>query len=228
MSINTTKICVIIPAYNESKTIFEIVQKIKIIPADIIVIDDGSFDNTAKLASKAGAYVIHHEKNIGKGKALIDGFEFAIKKGYEIFITLDGDGQHNPDDILSFIEAYKSTGAELIIGNRLISHKKMPFIRYITNILMSKFISFIIKQKIPDTQCGYRLLTNNIASKLNLSSCRYEIESEMIIKAARSNVKILSIPIRCIYKGETSNINSIIDTLRFFRFIIKALFTKSR
>jgi hypothetical protein len=133
---------------------------------------------------------------------------------------MDGDGQHSPDDLLAFIQKAKNSQSALIVGNRMGATKEMPALRVITNFLMSKFISLIVKQHIPDTQCGFRLVKKELLMKMDLSASKYEIESEVLIKAAHLGFKIESIPIKTIYSGGKSQINPLVDTLRFLRFMI--------
>lgn len=185
-----------------------------------LVVDDGSTDQTAERASRAGAVVIRYSSNRGKGASLRSGFDWALKEGYDAVITMDGDGQHDPKDIPRFIERAKSSHAGLIIGNRMENVENMPLIRRLTNRVMSSIISRICSQRMPDSQCGYRLIKQKVLERLSLATSRFEIESEILIKANRANFKIDSIPIRTIYKGEKSRINPLPDTIRFIRLII--------
>ncbi len=217
-------ICVIIPTYNESKAIGELVKKIKHLGLDIVVVDDGSKDNTSEIARSGGAHVITHLKNKGKGACLKVGFKYAIEKGYEAVVVMDGDGQHDPEDIQRFINAAQSTGADLIVGNRMEDQSTMPFLRRVTNRWMSGFLSEICGHDIPDTQCGFRLIKNKLLRNIDLISSKYETESEILIRAGRQKFKIDSIPVKTIYKGEVSTINPIKDTLRFVRLMLTLKF----
>lgn len=223
---NRMRVCIVIPTYNESMTISEIVAKIKKGGLDILVVDDGSQDETAKLARQNGASVIVFKQNRGKGASLKAGFKHALKKGYESIVVMDGDGQHDPEDIRRFIQTAKSTDADLIIGNRMNDTKTMPFVRWITNKWMSSFISRICGQKIPDTQCGFRFIKASLLEKVRLVSSKYETESELLIRAGRERFKILSIPIKSIYNNEVSAIHPIKDAFRFLRLMINIMFEK--
>jgi hypothetical protein len=140
---------------------------------------------------------------------------------------MDGDGQHLPEDIPGFINlASKKEELGLIIGNRMSNRRNMPIIRVLTNKFMSFLLSAVIKQKIYDSQCGFRLIKRKVLEKLSLKTHKFEIESEMIIEAARIGAKIESIPIQTVYLKERSHINPFIDTIRFFSFIFKKLFHK--
>jgi len=213
--------CVIIPTYNESKAIAELIKQIKDLNLEVIIIDDGSNDQTVKIAQASGSKVLLNETNIGKGAALIKGYNFAIAQGFDAIISMDGDGQHSSGDIKTFIQKAQNPGVCVIIGNRMMMTKKMPLLRIITNNFMSWLLSLIIKQKIPDTQCGFRLVKKEALLAMNLSTTKYETESEILIKAGRLGYKIESVPVKTIYCGQKSKINPFIDTLRFLRLLTR-------
>lgn len=215
------KICVIIPTYNEGNAIAELVREIRQRELDILVIDDGSCDNTYRIAKDNGAVVLRNLNNEGKGASLIKGFNYALNRDFDAVITMDGDGQHLPGEIPLFISKAAHSDSRIIIGNRMRKKRNMPFVRVLTNKFMSALISFLAKQNIPDTQCGFRLIKRIVLQKIKLQTFKYETESEIIIKASRLGFKIESIPIKTIYKGQKSQINPIIDTLRFIRFIAR-------
>lgn len=219
------KICVIIPTYNEARAIASLVKKIKQQELEVMVIDDGSYDNTFRIAEDSGATVLHNSNNEGKGASLIKGFSYALDKDFDAVITMDGDGQHLPEEIPYFVRLAQYSDSGIVIGNRILRRKDMPLIRILTNKLMSWFISSLAKQKIPDTQCGFRLIKKEVLKKIDLRTRKYETESEIIIKAARLGFKIESVPIKTIYQGEKSQINPVIDTLRFINFIFRELWT---
>lgn len=213
------KACVIIPTYNESRTIGGIVADIKKRGLDVLVIDDGSTDDTGRIAQMHGARLITHIKNRGKGASLKRGFRHALREDYDAVVVIDGDGQHNPEDVSRFIKAADDTGAELIVGNRMNDTAHMPLLRRLTNSCMSRLISRFSGQHIPDSQCGFRLIKRNVLENIRLISFNFEIESEILLAAAKKRFKILSIPIKTIYQGEASKINPAIDTFRFIRML---------
>jgi len=219
------KTCVIIPTYNEAKEIARLVKEIRRQNLDVIVVDDGSSDNTYQIAKDSGAVALRNQNNEGKGASLIKGFNYALTYDYDAVITMDGDGQHLPEDIPFFLRLAEYSNSGIFIGNRMQRTKTMPRVRIITNRFMSWLISCIAKQKIPDTQCGFRLIKKDVLIKMNLVTRKYETESEILIKGARLGFKIESVPIRAVYMNEKSQINPFIDTLRFFSFIIKDLWT---
>lgn len=212
--------CVIIPTYNESRAIADLINQIAKLGLEVIIIDDGSTDDTLKIATACGAKILANQRNMGKGASLIKGYNFALAHGFDAVISMDGDGQHSPDDLLVFIQKARTSQSALIVGNRMGLTKGMPVLRVITNFLMSKFISLIVKQHIPDTQCGFRLIKKELLARIDLSTSKYETESEVLIKAAHLGFKIESIPVETIYAGGKSKINPFVDTLRFLRFMV--------
>jgi len=221
------KPCIIIPAFNESGAISRLIRKIRDLNLNFIVVDDGSTDDTAEIAEKSGALVLRSQVNQGKGAALIRGFEYCLKNKFDSAITMDGDGQHLPEDIADFIRlAAEQKDLGMIIGNRMVNRRNMPFIRVMTNKFMSWLLSCLTRQKISDSQCGFRLIKREVLEKLSLKTNKFEIESEMIIEAAQNGFKIGSIPIQTVYQKERSHINPVVDTIRFFRLIFKKISPK--
>ena len=218
-----TKICVIIPAYNESKAIGGVIKAAKRYIDDVLVIDDGSRDNTPSIAKESGAFVLSFPKNKGKGEALKDGFRYAVVNNYDAVITMDADGQHLPSDLPKFINAARPTCVGIVAGNRMTDPHRMPLVRIATNFLMSSIISFFCRQRVPDTQCGFRLIKCDLLKKSRLISSKYEIESELLIKACRLGFKIESVPIKSVYTGQVSLINPVVDTWRFLVMLFRMM-----
>ncbi|MFA5005282.1 MAG: glycosyltransferase family 2 protein [Candidatus Omnitrophota bacterium] len=215
--------CVIIPALNESRKIGELIKQARSFIADIFVIDDGSTDQTARVARENGAQVLRNERNLGKGACLVKGYAYALEKGFDAVISMDGDGQHSPEDLPAFLKAAEGSGNALIIGNRMFDPGKMPFVRILTNRAMSWLLSLVTKQNIPDTQCGFRLVKKALLEKVNLVTSKFEMESEILIKASRRGFKIISVRIKTIYGNQKSQINPFVDTFRFLRFLAREL-----
>jgi glycosyltransferase involved in cell wall biosynthesis len=142
-------------------------------------------------------------------------------RGYDAIITLDGDGQHDPDEIPVFIEAYERTGIPVLIGNRMADVQDMPLIRRWTNRFMSWMLSRSMGQYIPDTQCGYRLYRCDLIPYLSAESSRFAAESEILLHLAERGVRMDSVRIKTIYADGQSKINPITDTVRFFTMIIQ-------
>ncbi len=219
--IKIVKTCVLIPTYNEARAIGPLVRQIREKNLDVIVIDDGSCDNTAEIAQAQGAFTLRFNKNRGKGASLKYGLQHILARDYEAVIIMDGDGQHSPEDIDKFMRAAETSDADMIVGNRMPSSKQMPPIRWLTNKFTSFLVSLVCKQQIPDSQCGFRLIKRALLQKLKPVSENYEIESEILIQACQKGFKVNFIPIRTIYAREVSQINPLIDTIRFFKFILK-------
>lgn len=220
-------ICVLIPAYNEAKSIGKIVEEVKKKNLDVIVVDDGSLDQTTHVAKNAGAIVLTNTKNQGKGYSLQRGFDYIIGQLYEALIMMDGDGQHAVEDLDLFLKAYEQKKCDVICGNRMMNHQGMPWVRLWTNKIMSSLISLVCRQKIYDTQCGYRLIKVEVLKNIQLSSNAFEIDSEVLIKASKKKYRIMSVPVKTIYAGELSKINPFFDTARFIIYIIREMFVSS-
>jgi glycosyltransferase involved in cell wall biosynthesis len=219
--------CILLPAYNEAATIEKILKDIKVKGIDAIVVDDGSKDGTGDIAEHCGAKVIRHYANLGKGASIKEGFNFFLEKtDHDAIIIMDADGQHLVDDCDNFIQKASDKQEMIIVGNRMGYTKNMPLLRLATNKFMSFLLSLLCKQDIPDTQCGFRLLTRGVVKKLSIKSSNFDTESEMLIDASRKGVKISSVPIKTIYGDETSQIHPMKDTIRFFVLILKSIFTK--
>jgi len=219
------KTCVIIPTYNEARAIGKLIREIRQQGLEVVVVDDGSWDNTVRIARDSGATVLKNSRNQGKGASLIKGFKYALSEDFAAVITMDGDGQHLPQDIPSFLERNRNSQAGIIIGNRMLKTKGMPWLRVLTNRFMSWLISLLAKQEVPDSQCGFRLIKRKLLERLNLVTTKYETESEMLIRASQLGFVIESIPISTFYGQEKSQINGFLDTVRFIRFIFQEIWT---
>jgi glycosyltransferase involved in cell wall biosynthesis len=218
---------VLIPAYNEEKNIERVTKAVRALGFPVLVVDDGSKDSTSVVASRAGAQVLTLNPNGGKGAALRKGLDKFLSERYPAVILMDADGQHDATETPSFIEALNN-GADLVVGSRMECTTGMPWERVATNRLLSWLISLVAGWNIPDTQCGYRAMTRDTAQKIKLITNRYEIESEMLLEAAKHKKKIVSIPIRCVYEGGKSQIHPWKDTYRFARFIVHYLIFRTR
>ena len=216
------KYCAVIPAFDAAKTIGEVVRRIKEQGMSVVVVDDGSRDATAALASGQGALVISHLRNQGKGAALRTGFEYALRSHYDGVVTLDGDGQHDPADALQLIHAGERQHAGIVVGNRLTNGAIMPPLRRLTNQVMSGIVSAVAGQSIPDSQCGFRFIRREVLEQVPLRAKRFEIETELLCAAARRRWKIISVPVRAIYHaGHASHIRPLRETVRFLGVILR-------
>ena len=217
------KICLLLPAYNEAKTIGHIISQARTYIESIVVIDDGSSDNTAQIAREQDVVVLQHEINRGKGMALRTGFEYALEHGYEIIITMDSDGQHEPADIPRFLARLRQNNADILIGVRILEKEKMPVHRMLNNKLISKVGSWLCGQKIVDFQSGFRFIKSEVLNSITLETVRYETESELLIKAGRMGFRIETLPIRTIYGNEISNVKPLREMYLFTQMFFKNL-----
>jgi glycosyltransferase involved in cell wall biosynthesis len=216
-AIDRISVAAIIPAYLEEKHVADVVRRTLKQLVNVVVVDDGSADATAEEARKAGADVIVHEQNRGKGESIKSGFRYWLEHGSTYAIILDGDGQHLPEEIDRFVAIASSTGAKLLVGTRMNDVREMPFVRRAVNRYMSRKISRACGQEIPDTQCGFRMVHRDIIPNLLGGTERFDYETEMLILASRAGCRIASVPISTVYSDEVSSIHPLRDTLRFFK-----------
>ena len=215
---------VIVPCYNSSKYINELSERLRKYVCDeyLLVINDGSKDDTLELIKQNNLNYISSKENQGKGAALKAGFNYAIENNYRSVLTIDSDLQHLPEEIPRFFAL--DNGKRYIMGTREISMKKnMPFERWLTNNLTSLIISIFSTQRIRDSQSGFRLIPVNVIKALRLKTYAYDFESEMLFKAGAIGCKIAEVPISTIYAGSISYINPIKGTTRFIRQIWKRI-----
>lgn len=220
MYAETQPVLCLIPAYNESDHIVSVVKSAsQFLP--VIVVDDGSSDDTTSLAEQAGAWVIRHSVNQGKGAALITGFRAALERGCAAVITLDADGQHDPREIPKFIAEFERQPAGLIIGQRDFS--KMPLRRRLPNTFGKLVFSWAVGQEIRDNQSGYRLIsTDLLAVMLSNPEHGFEFEVAMIVECLRHRLGLGWVPIRTIYAGEKSHIHPWKHVKNFIRVSLAA------
>ena len=195
---------VIIPAYNEGKSISEVITKTQKFAQNIIVVDDGSQDHTAAEAAKAGAVVLRHKINLGKGAALKTGCDYAVQQGAQKIITMDADGQHEPKEIPSFIKALEEY--DIVFGSRK-TPQSMPFVFKFGNQVLTKTLQTLYGVTVEDSQCGYRSFKAEAYKNIRWEAADYSVETEMAIKAGKKKMKHTTIPIETIYadryKGTT-------------------------
>ncbi|MCW8133044.1 MAG: glycosyltransferase family 2 protein [Planctomycetota bacterium] len=210
--------CAIVPCYNEEANIAQVVKEVLRHLDVCIVIDDCSTDRTSKVASEAGARVLRHERNMGKGMALKHGFALANVSGFSAAVTLDGDGQHDPEEIPRFLQAFETGRFDIVLGDRMGDLSAMPWVRRATNLFTSWCVTRMAGVPIRDSQVGFRLIRLDTWQALDLNGRRFDLESEIIIKACRNGARVTAVPIKTIYSGnENSKIRPFADTCRFFR-----------
>jgi len=221
------KIMVIIPAYNEEKIIQKVIRDVKKYIENIIVVDDGSTDNTLEMAKNEKIIVYHHIINRGLGGALSTGIRAALLRGADIFLTFDADGQHRAKDIPKMIKPIIEKKADIVIGSRLLNaHKNMPISRKIANYMANIITYFLFGIKITDSQSGLRCFNKKTAQLIDIKTNSMEVSSEIIKEIKNHNLKFTEVPIRAVYtdyslsKGQ----NFILGLKTFIKLIILKLF----
>jgi len=197
-----------IPAYNEARYIGSIVLQARQYVGEVIVIDDGSTDNTARVAELAGATVIHHPTNRGKGAAIHSVLIEARKRKPDILVLLDADSQHDPNEIPILVKPI-SEGFDLVIGSREAQKDKTPRYRRIGQKVISHSSRLASKANVADSESGFRALSPKAINELDLKATGFAIESEMISRAADKNLRITEVPISNIYTMDGSTLNPI-------------------
>ena len=218
--IYSEKIIALIPANNESDQIQAVVASARrYLP--VLVVDDGSRDATAQLAEDAGAHVVRHPTNLGKGAALITGFQNCLEEGCRAVITLDADGQHDPAEIPLFLDYYSHHPVGLVIGKR--DYAKMPLARRVPNTIGRWLFSYAVHQDTPDNQSGYRLISRPLMELMIGSSEKgFDLEVAMIALCLKRQLGLGWVPIRTIYRGEKSHIRPLHHLQNYLRVVQKA------
>jgi len=216
----TNRIQVLIPAHNESTRIGVVIDGVRqFLP--VLVVDDGSTDDTSEVARQHGATVVRQEPNQGKGAALLNGFGHFLAGDYDAVITLDADGQHDPAEIPLFVDKYQQDHSDLIIGQR--NFRQMPFPRNFSNTIGTWMLSNAMGQFIPDNQSGYRLHSRRLVeSVINSQERGFEFEVEIIFLCVLRGFKLAWVPIRTIYAGQASHIKPLRHIRHFFRITHRA------
>jgi len=218
-----SKSVVIIPCRNEEKTIRALIDDVLTYLPAVMVVDNGSSDSTAALAQSAGAMIIRDPDPAGKGQALRLGLEHACRQGYAYALTMDGDGQHRASDIPKFLALLAEGDVDLIIGDRFGQSAKMPWLRRQVNHCMTRLLSHLVCQSLPDSQCGFRCISLAAFQSLSLHTRFFEFESELLVRAAQGGWRIRSVPIEVVYRSEKSRIAPLQDTLRWLRWLLREI-----
>lgn len=220
------KALLLIPAFNEERTIAPVLKTAKQFIGDILVVDDGSRDATSSEAAVAGAVVHRLEKNRGKGEALKAGFAYAIAHGYDFVITMDGDGQHDAQDIRHFLPLLDRY--DMVLGSRIEARASVPLLRRLANFTSSLMVSALCGRRIHDSQTGFRSYSAELIKNVRLDCSHYDLETEVIIKAARQGFRIGHCRIRTIYASEVSRFRILKDSGRFLQVIVRSLWRSKR
>ena len=215
-----SKICTVIPFYNEKDFILNVVRETLRYVDTVIAVNDGSTDSSEKqIADLENVKVFNLKSNNGKGKALQAGFDECVNNDFNFIVTVDGDNQHDPKFIPEFIE--KLNEFDIVIGNRLMDTKSMPIQRVLSNKITSFFMTLKTGQKIQDSQCGFRAYKREVLQNVRTSYSGYEAESEILVYASRKGFKIGFVNIPTIYGDEKSKMNPIGATVGFIKMLFK-------
>ena len=217
-------VAVVVPAFRAGRRIGEVVERVRTAApgATVLVVDDGSDDDTAARALAAGAAVASHERNLGKGRALATGLEAATAlEGMHFTVTLDADGQHPPEAIPALLEPLEADRADLVVGARRRDPAVMPAGRRLTNWLSSTLVSRAVGFTVPDSQSGFRAMTRAVAARVRPSGRRYEFETEFLFEAAAAGFRIAAVLVPTLYADEPSHFRSVSDTLRLARVFLR-------
>jgi glycosyltransferase involved in cell wall biosynthesis len=219
----TDAVAVAIPAYNAGASVAGVVRRTLACIPNVLVVDDGSQDLTGREAADAGARVMAHPKNLGKGAALRSAFTELFDSGFAAVVTVDADGQHLPEEIPKLVECWLQ-GGELVMGTRDHLYAEMSHLRRASNALSSRAISFFAGVKLKDCQTGFRLYTRELIEKTGFPEPRFEAESAVIVRAARQGLPIMVVPVQLGFADglSTSHYRPVVDSLRIAAAVARA------
>jgi glycosyltransferase involved in cell wall biosynthesis len=209
-------IAAVIPAFNASATVADVVRGASRHLSQVLVVDDGSTDDTASRARQAGARVLSHLQNRGKGAALRTAFSELSGRGLDAVVTLDADGQHDPDDIPKLVELFRRNAADLIIGSRWTMFSQMSRLRRFGNHFSSSALAFFTGLRIPDSQSGFRLYSSSFLKSAHFQGEAYELEMEALLTASIQGKTVQWVPITLLVADgrALSHYRPVRDTLR--------------
>ena len=220
------RVLVMIPAFNAAPSIGRIVAECRRHSESVIVVDDGSKDGTGEIARQAGAVVLRHDVNRGKGAALKTGFAYAIANGFDGVVTIDADGQHLPSEIPKILAARSGSGADLIIGGRSHLFEHMLPRRRMANRFSAWSIANAAGTAVTDSQSGFRFYSTKLLRSISLNSDGFDMESEVIVRAGRGAFQVMTVPIELGFVDGlcTSHYKPIADTVRIAWTVVKTRF----
>jgi glycosyltransferase involved in cell wall biosynthesis len=219
------RVAALIPAFDESGSIAAVVAGVRPHVDTVVVVDDGSGDETTARAGAAGAMVLRHERNQGKGCAVRTGLAYVLAHGFTHGLLMDGDLQHRPEDVPQLIAAARDRGLDLVVGARRFDRARMPRARYYSNVIGSRALSAFVGAPVRDTQSGFRLVACEPLRGLVLTSTGYEIETEMLIRLSQLGARIGDVDVALAYEGARSKLRPVRDTTRtcflavYFRYL---------
>jgi glycosyltransferase involved in cell wall biosynthesis len=205
------KVCILIPAYNAQETLDSVLKKI---------------GPLKRVVSENGAHLLEHPLNLGKGAALQTGFQYILQKDYQVVITLDADGQHDPSEIPSLLKIYQSVNPDILVASRAAEFGRMTFLRRFWNRLGVKAVARLCHSDITDSQSGFRLIRAKVLKEVSLSTSRFETELELLIKACKKGFSVLSVPINTQKVDGTgsSHFRPVVDTWMVCKLFLRSLF----
>ncbi|MSP63866.1 MAG: glycosyltransferase family 2 protein [Myxococcales bacterium] len=219
------EVCVVIPVFQAAGKVGDVVRGALASGLPVIAVDDGSSDGSGDEAAAAGATVLRHPKNHGKGAALQTGFAFAERKGAEAVLTLDADGQHDPAEIAALVAAHRASPRGLVIGVRRFDDGVMPRRSQVGNRISTWWISRFAGRPHADTQSGFRVYPRALYAGARFRTSRFDTETELILRAAKLGLPLVEVPIKTIYAAldggrHTTHFRNVRDTLRIIRLVI--------
>jgi glycosyltransferase involved in cell wall biosynthesis len=216
-------ICIAIPAYEAARWVAGVVRGARRMAEHVVVVDDGSTDGTAEAAQDAGARVLRHPRNLGKGRALLTAFRDLFDRGFGGVVTMDADGQHLADDIPGLVQGVRA-GADLVIGSRAHLFAGMHPLRRVSNRCSSFLISSLAGQLLPDVQCGFRIYSRRLIERTGFPEARFEAESAVVVRAVRLGLRVASVPIGLGFVDgrSTSHYRPVLDSLRIAGAVARA------
>ena len=220
------RICILIPAYNAQETLGSVLKKIEPLKMDTLVVNDGSSDETKRVASENGAQLLEHSLNLGKGAALRTGFRYLLQKDYQVVITLDADGQHDPSEIPFLLRIFRGVKPDILIASRAGEFGRMTFLRRFWNRLGVKAVARLCHSDITDSQSGFRLIRTDVLREIDLSTSGFELELELLIKSCKKGFSVLSVPINTQKVDGTgsSHFRPVADTWLVCKIFLRSLF----
>ncbi|HSR10246.1 MAG TPA: glycosyltransferase family 2 protein [Thermodesulfobacteriota bacterium] len=222
---NRIPVCAVIPAYNAETSLGNVIDRTREHVHRVIVVNDGSTDSTEDVARGRGVEVVSLSSNKGKGYALRRGFSQALTNGCRAVVTLDADGQHDPEDIPNFLGAHESDCQAILIGTRMAQADRFPRQRYYSNRTAAFFISKALGQYLEDTQCGFRLYPAESLRAIPLTTSRFQTETEVLLRAVQRGIRLSSVPVKNIYPNGNSphsNFRPVTDTFHICMVVLRS------
>ena len=198
-----------IPAFNEEKNIEKIIKDCKKFADNVIVCDDGSTDSTADLSKKQGAIVLQHEKNKGYGSAISTLFDYCRKENADVMITIDGDGQHDPNQVPLLLDVIKKHNVDVAIGSRFLNDDDTPAYRKAGIKIITSATNYATHLKVSDSQSGFRAYSNAAIKEIHPTESGMSVSTEILLKVSNKGLSLAEVPINISYKGDTSKQNPV-------------------